>query len=141
MDAEFYSRIFCALAIALTGSLVFMAAGHVWMVVGAKLQRRLPFGEYILLEPGHRVRQNLQNLDRSYYLCLAGLLVYVLLLIVAFALPSVPLSYEASTLVWLTLSMVLAMASFILPFRIVKLKRARSRLAFRRTATIAVGHA
>jgi hypothetical protein len=141
MDAGFYSRIFCALAIALTGSLVFMAAGHVWMVVGAKLQRRPPFGEYILLEPGHRVRQNLQNLDRSYYLCLAGLLVYVLLLIVAFALPSMPLSYEASALVWLTLSMVLAMVSFILPFRIVKLKRARSRLAFRRTASIAVGHA
>ena len=141
MDAELYSRIFCALAIALTGSLVFMGVGYAWLVLGAKLQRRSPFGEYILLEPGHRVRQKLQSLDRSYYLCLASLLVYLLILTVAIALPGRPPPFEASAWIWLALSALLAAASLVLPVRAVKLKRARSRLAFRRTASIAVGHA
>ena len=141
MDAEFYSRIFCALGIALGGSLVFMAMGHVWMVVGAKLQRRNPMAAQILFEPGHRIRQNLQNLDRRYYLFLSALLVYALLLIVAFALQREPLPYEASAWLWLALSALLLVASVILPVQVVKLKRARSRLAFRRTASIAIGHA
>lgn len=141
MDAELYSRIFCALAIALVGTLVFIAVGHAWMALGARLQRRNPFSEQILLEPGHRVRQNLQNLDKRYYLFLSSLLVYVLLLIVAFALPSEPLSYAAPAWVWLALLALIAVVSLLLPFQVVKLKRARSRLAFRRTANIAVGHA
>ncbi len=141
MDAELYSRIFCALAIALVGSVVFMAAGHAWMVVGAKLQRRSPFAEHILLEPGHRVWQSLQNLDRSYYLYLSSLLAYGLLLIVAFALQNKPLPYDAHAWVWLVLSGLVILVSLFLPFQVVKLKRARARLAFRRAANIAVGHA
>lgn len=148
MDPELYSRTFCALAIALAGSLVFMAVGHAWMAVGARLQRRNPFGELILLEPGHRVRQNLQSLDRSYYLCLAGLLVYLLLLFVSYLLLSIvspalsqSLSSVAPQWVWPALSVLLALVSLILPFRVVKLKQARARFGFRRTASIAVGHA
>jgi hypothetical protein len=141
MDAELYSRIFCALAIALAGSLVFMAVGHVWMAVGDTLQRRNPFGELISLEPGHRVRQSLQKLDRRYYLCLAGLLVYVLLFGVALVLPSQSPDFDVSEWVWLASAVVLAVVSLLLPFRIVKLKQARVRLGFRRTASIAVGHA
>ncbi|GMQ76343.1 MAG: hypothetical protein BMS9Abin01_1616 [Gammaproteobacteria bacterium] len=141
MDAELYSRIFFALAIALVAGLAFMAVAHAWLAVGAKLQRRNPFAGQILLEPGHRVRQNLQNLDRSYYVYLSTLLVYGLLFVVAFALQSGPLPFDASAWVWLALSVLVAAASLLLPYRIVKLKRARSRLAFRRTANIAVGHA
>jgi hypothetical protein len=141
MDAELYSRIFLALAIALVGGLAFMAVGHAWMAVAAKLQRRNPFAEHILREPGHRVRQNLQNLDRSYYVYLSSLLVYGLLFVVAFALQSGPLPFDASPWVWLALSVLVIAASLILPFQAVRLKRARSRLAFRRTASIAVGHA
>ncbi len=141
MDAELYSRIFCALAIALAGSLVFIAVGHAWMVLGAKLQRRNPFTENTLFEPGHRVRQNLQTLDRSYYLWLSSLLVYGLLLVIASALQSEPLPYDAPAGVWLALSVLVIMASLFLLFQVVKLKRARSRLAFRRSASIAVGHA
>lgn len=141
MDAEFYSRIFCALAVALAGSLVFIAAGYAWLALGSKLQRRSPFGEHILLEPGHRVRQSLQSLDGRYYLFLSSLLVYVLLLIVVFALASNPLPYNPQAWVWLALSGLIAVLSLVLPFQVVKLKRARSRLAFRRTANIAVGHA
>ena len=141
MDAELYSRIFCALAIALAGSLVFMAVGHAWMAVGAKIQRRNPFGELILLEPGHRVRQNLQNLDRHYYLCLAGLLVYFLFLVLALLLPSEPPFIDAPAWAWLAASVLIAVVSLLLPYRIVKLKQARVRLGFRRTASIAVGHA
>ena len=84
MDAELYSRIFCALGIALAGSLVFMAIGYVWMLAGAMIQRPNPLAAQILFEPGHRVRQNLQNLDRHYYLLLSAMLVYGLLLLVAF---------------------------------------------------------
>jgi hypothetical protein len=141
MDAELYSRIFFALAIAFVGGLAFMGAGHAWMAVGAKLQRRNPFAGYILLEPGHRVRQNLQNLDRSYYVYLSTLPVYGLLFIVAFALQSGPLPFGASAWVWLALSGLVVAVSLLLPYRIVKLKWARSRLAFRRTANMAVGHA
>jgi hypothetical protein len=141
MDAELLSRIFCAIAIALVGSLIFMGAGHAWILLGGKLRRRNPFAEHILHEPGHRVRQNLQNLDRRYFLFLSGLLVYVLLLVVAFALQSKPLPFNASPWVWLALSVVAGVASLFLPFQVVRLKRARSRLAFRRTANIAVGHA
>lgn len=141
MDAEFYSRVFCALAVALAGSLVFIAAGYAWLALGSKLQRRNPFGEHILLEPGHRVRQSLQSLDGRYYLFLSSLLVYVLLLIVVFALASKPLPYSPQAWVWLALSGLIAVVSLVLPFQVVKLKRARSRLAFRRTANIAVGHA
>ncbi|GMQ77409.1 MAG: hypothetical protein BMS9Abin01_2754 [Gammaproteobacteria bacterium] len=141
MDAELYSRIFLALAIALVGGLAFMAAGHAWMAVGAKLQRRNPFAGHILLEPGHRVRQNLQSLDRSYYVYLSTLLVYGLLFVVAFALQGGPLPFGASAWVWLALSVLVIVASLILPFQVVRLKWARSRLAFRRTASIAVGHA
>jgi hypothetical protein len=141
MDAELYSRIFCALAIALLGSLVFIAAGYGWLVLGAKLQRRNPFSEQILLEPGHRVRQNLQKLDLTYYLFLSSLLVYALLLVVVFVLPGKPLAIDAKAWVWLALSAAIAAVSLVLPFQVVKLKRARSRLAFRRTASIAVGHA
>jgi len=141
MDAELYSRIFFALAVALVGGLAFMAVGHAWMAVGTKLQRRNPFAGQILLEPGHRVRQNLQTLDRSYYVYLSTLLVYSLLFVVAFALQSGPLPFDASAWVWLALSVLVAAVSLLLPYRIVKLKRARSRLAFRRTANIAVGHA
>jgi len=141
MDAELYSRIFCALGIALMGSLVFVAIGHMWMVTGAKFQRRNPLAEQILFEPGHRIRQKLQNLDRRYYLFLSATLVYGLLLIVAFALRREPLPYDASAWVWLALSGLLIVASAILPVQVVRLKRARSRLAVRRTANIAVGHA
>ena len=141
MDAELYSRIFCALGIALMGSLVFVAIGHLWLVMGAKLQRRNPLSSQILYEPGHRIRQNLQKLDRRYYLFLSATLVYGLLLIVAFALQREPLPYEASAWLWLALSGLLIVAGAILPVQVVKLKRARSRLAYRRTASIAVGHA
>jgi len=141
MDAELYSRIFCALVVALIGSFVFIGAGHAWMVAGAKLERRNPFAEHVLREAGHRVRQNLQLMDRRYYLYLSSLLVYGLLLVVAFALRSEPLPYDAQEWVWLSLSAFVIAASLILPFQVVTLKRARSRLAFRRTANIAVGHA
>lgn len=143
MDAEFYSRIFCALAIALAGSVAFIAAGYAWLTLGAKLQRRNAFSEHILFEPGHRVRQNLQSLDGRYYLFLSSLLVYALLLVVAysFTLVSDPLPYDPSAWVWLALSGLVAAVSLVLPFQVLKLKRARSRLAFRRTANIAVGHA
>ncbi len=141
MDAELYSRIFCALGIAAMGSLVFVAIGHLWLVMGAKLQRRNPLSSQILYEPGHRIRQNLQKLDRRYYLFLSATLVYGLLLIVAFALQREPLPYEASAWLWLALSGLLIVAGAILPVQVVKLKRARSRLAYRRTASIAVGHA
>ena len=141
MDAELYSRIFCALVIALVGSLLFMATGHAWMRVGGKLRRRNPFAEHILNEAGHRVRRNLQDLDRSYFLYLSSFLVYVLLLAVAFALRSPPLPFDAPAWVWLASSSVVAVASLFLPFQVVRLKRTRSRLGFRRTANIAVGHA
>lgn len=141
MDAELYSRIFCALAIALAGSLVFIGMGHAWSVVAAKLQRRNPFGAYIVREPGHRVRTNLQNLDRRYFLYLSSLLVYVLLLVVAMLLQRPPLPFELAAWMWLALSAVLVVVSLLIPFQIIKLKRARSRLAFRRSANIAVGHA
>ena len=141
MDAELYSRIFCALLIALVGSLVFLGAGRAWMAVGAKLQRRNPFAEYILREAGHRVRQNLQDLDKRYYLFLSSLPVYGLLLVVAFALQSEPLPYDVQEWVWPALSALVIAVSLVLPFQVVKLKRSRSRLAFRRTANIAVGHA
>ncbi len=110
-------------------------------MIGAKLRRRNPFAEQIVFEPGHRARQNLQALDRRYFLLLSSLLVYVLLLVVAFALQSEPLPFEAPAWVWLALSVVVAVASLLLPYYVVKLKRARSRLAYRRTANIAVGHA
>jgi hypothetical protein len=42
---------------------------------------------------------------------------------------------------WLALSAVLVVVGLLIPFQIIKLKRARSRLAFRRSANIAVGHA
>jgi len=144
VDAELLWRLFCALAIALAGSFLFMAAGHAWLVVGAKLERRNPFAEHIKHEPGQRVRKNLENLDRRYFLCLSSLLVYVLLLLVAFALLYVvhrqaPVDWPAWT--WLVLSVVAAAASLVLPYWTMRLKRARSRLAFRRSANIAVGHA
>ena len=141
MDAELYSRIFGALGIALAGSLVFMASGYMWMLSGAKLQRPLPLAAQIPFEPGHRVRQNLQNLDRHYYLFLSGMLAYALLLLVAFALQREPLPHEQPAWVWLALSGLLVVASLILPVKTVKLKRARSRLALRRAANIVVGHA
>ena len=141
MDAELFSSIFCALAIALAGSLVFIAAGHAWMLVGGKLQRRNPFTEHIPLGPGHRIRQNLHALDRRYFLFLSSLLVYVLLLLVAFALQSRALPFDAAAWGWLALSAVVAVLSMVLPFQVVILKRARSRLAFRYTANMAVGHA
>ncbi len=141
MDAELYSRIFCALAIALAGSLVFLGAGYAWLVAGAKVQRRNPFAEQTTHEAGHRIRQNLQNLDRRYYLFLSSLLVYGLLLVVAFALRREPLPYDLQAWLWLVLSALIVAASLVLPFQVVKLKRSRSRLAFRRTANIAVGHA
>ncbi len=118
-----------------------MAAGHAWMAVSTRLQRRNPFAGQILLEPGHRVRQSLQNLDRSYYVYLSTLLVYGLLFVVAFALQSRLLPSDVSAWVWLALSVLVIVVSAILPFQAVRLKRARSRLAFRRTANIAVGHA
>jgi hypothetical protein len=141
MDAEFYSRIFCALGIALAGSLVFMAVGCVWMLASAKTQRPNPLAAQILFEPGHRVRQKLQKLDRHYYLLLSAMLVYGLLLLVAFALQRDPLPYDQPAWVWLALSGLLVVASVMLPVKAVKLKWARSRLALRRTANIAVGHA
>ena len=141
MEAELYSRIFCTLGIALTGSLVFMALGHLWLATAAKLQRRNPLASHILFEPGHRIRQNLQKLDRRYYLFLSAALVYGLLLVVAFALYQEPLPFKDSPGVSLALGGLLIAASALLPVQIVKLKRARSRLAYRRTANIAVGHA
>ena len=141
MDAEIYSKIFCALAIALAGSFIFIGMGYAWSVIAAKLQRRNPFGAYILREPGHRVRATLEDLDRRYYLYLSGLLVYVLLLAVAMVLQMPKLPFELKEWVWLALSGVLVVISLLIPFQIIKLKRARSRLAFRRSANIAVGHA
>ena len=141
MDAELYSRIFCALAIALAGSFLFIGIGHAWLAVGASLQRRNPFGEHILREPGHRVRQSLQNLDRRYFLYLSGLMVFVLLLVVALALRTPPLPFELPAWVWLALTAVAAVVSLLIPFQVVKLKRDRSKLAFRKSANMAVGHA
>ncbi len=140
MDAELYSRIFSALVIALVGSVVFTAVGHAWIVVGAKLQRRSPFAEIVLLEPGHRLRRQLQDLDRSYYRYLSSLLVYGLLFVVAFAFQSEPLPYDAHAWVWWALLVLVIVVSLFLPFRVLKLKWARSRLEFRRAANIAVGH-
>jgi hypothetical protein len=118
-----------------------MIAGYAWLALGARLQRKSPFGEQILLEPGHRVRQNLQSLDRKYYLHLSALLVYVLLLCVAYPLLGKDVSFGADAWVWLALVALIAVVSLLLPYKIVKLKQARARLAFRRTANIAVGHA
>lgn len=111
------------------------------MLVGAKLQRRNPFAGHILFEPGHRVRQNLQSLDRRYFLYLSSILVYALLLAVTFAVQIEPLPFDAPAGVWLALSVVVALISLLLPFQVLRLKRARSRLAFRRNANIAIGHA
>lgn len=141
MDAELISRIFCALAIALAGSLLFVAAGTAWMLLGDKLRRRNPFAEYILHEAGHRVRRNLKDLDRRYFLYLSGLLVYLLLLLVAFLLQREALPFDYPAWVWLAASVTVGVASLFIPFQIVKLKRSRSKLAYRRTANIAVGHA
>lgn len=141
MDAELFSRIFCALAIALVGSFIFLAVGRAWLAAGARLQRRNPFAEQTLFEPGHRIRQRLLSLDRKYFLYLASILVYVLLLAVAFVLPSEPLPFGLPQWAWLALAVVAAAASLVLPFQALKLKRARSRMAFKRTANIAVGHA
>ena len=141
MDAELTSRIFCALAVALAGSLIFVAAGQAWMLLGATLRRRSPFHEHILHEPGHRVRQNLQDLDRRYFIYLSSLLVYVLLLIVVFALQREPLPFDLPDWAWLAAAVTVGAAGLFVPFQVVKLKRSRSKLAFRRTANIAVGHA
>lgn len=141
MDAELYSRIFCALTIALVGSLVFVGIGYAWLTLGAKLKRRNPFGELILREPGHRVRQNLQNLDRQYFLFLSALLVYALLLVVALLLVTPRLPFELPGWAWTALSATALLVSLLIPFQVMKLKRARSRLAFRQSANIAIGHA
>lgn len=145
METQQLWSLFCALAIALAGSFLFLAAGYAWLAVGSRLQRRNPFAEHIKHEPGHRIRQSLENLDRRYYLCLAGLLVYVLLLLVAFALLEyqaafkAPSGWETWTLV--VVSIAAAGAALVLPYWVITLKRARNRLAFRRSANIAVGHA
>lgn len=141
MDAELYSRIFCALAIALAGSFVFVGVGYAWLAIGTKLKRRNPFAEHILREPGHRVRRNLQNLDQRYFLFLSALLVYALLLVVALLLEVPPLPFELPDLAWMALSAAAVLVSLFIPFQAVKLKRARSRLAFRQSANVAVGHA
>ena len=141
MDAELTSRIFCALAVALAGSLIFVAAGQAWLLLGAKLRRRSPFHEHILHEAGHRVRQNLQDLDRRYFIYLSSLLVYALLLIVVFAFQREPLPFDFPGWAWLAAAVTVGVAGLFVPFQVVKLKRARSKLAFRRTANIAVGHA
>ena len=141
MDAELPWRLFCALAIALAGSLLFLGAGHVWLAVGSKLARRNPFAEHIKHEPGHRVRQNLETLDRRYYLVLSSVLVYFLLLLVAFALLREKAPLELPEWTWLVLSIVVAAASLVLPYWAIRLKGARARLTFRRSANIAVGHA
>lgn len=146
MVAELPWSLFCALAIALAGSLLFMAIGRGWLAVGAKLKRRSPFAGHILPEPGHRIRQNLESLDQRYYLCLASLLVYVLLAVVSFVLLQLlhagpPKSPDWGDWTWPALSVLAFAASLVLPYWTIKLKRARSRLSFRRSANVAVGHA
>ena len=141
MDAELYSRIFCALAIALAGSFLFIGAGHLWLTLGARFQRRNPFSEHIVREPGHRLRRSLQSLDRQYFLYLSALLVFALLLLVALVLPMPSLPFELPGWAWLALTALIVVVSLLIPFQVVKLKRERSRLAFRQNANMAVGHA
>lgn len=141
MDAELYSRIFCALAIALAGSFLFIGIGHLWLTVTARLQRRSAFAEYIVREPGHRLRRSLQGLDRRYFLYLSSLLVFALLLLVALVLPTPSLPFELPGWAWLALTALAVVVSLLIPFQAVKLKRERSRLSFRQNANMAVGHA
>ena len=141
MDAELYSRIFCALAIALAGSFLYVGVGLAWLALGASLRRRDPFAEYIAREPGHRVRQRLRAVDGHYFLYLSALLVYALLISVALLLEMPALPFELPAWSWLALAAVAAVASLVIPFMVFKLKRERSRLAFRQSANVAVGHA
>ena len=60
---------------------------------------------------------------------------------VALALWDKELPFDLPELAWIALSVLIAVASLVLPVQVIRLKRARSRLAFRRTANIAIGHA
>lgn len=141
MDAELYSTTAGALGIALILSLAFLGASFAWIQLAGKLQGRRPFVDQIFAEAGHRVRQHLKALDIRYYQFLGSMLVFILVLVTALVLDPLSLSFGAPGWVWLVVSILLLAASVYLPFQLVRLKRARSRLAFRRNANMAVGHA
>jgi NADH:ubiquinone oxidoreductase subunit 3 (subunit A) len=140
MEAELYSRIATALGIALIVSYAYLGISYAWGEAAKKIRRRQPFAEHILFEAGYRVRQQLANLDTRYFQFLGSFLVFVLVLITVLILhPGTP-PIDVASWVWLVVSIVFFVAAMYLPFQTVRLKRTRSRLNYRRSANMAVGH-
>ncbi|MDX1431847.1 MAG: hypothetical protein R3286_05300 [Gammaproteobacteria bacterium] len=141
MELELYWSITSALGVALLASLLFVAASNAWLSASGRLRRRNPFAEQIFYEPGHRVRQQLRALETRYFVYLASLLVFVLVVFAVWIVNERPPLLDLPSWAWLAVSVVLLIASLFLPFQIIKLKRARSRLAYLSAANMAVGHA
>lgn len=141
MESELYWSMTSALGVALLASLLFVGASSVWKSAGDRLRRRSPFAEHIYYEAGHRIREQLRILDARYFAWLGALLVFVLVLIAVWLINAHPPLFELPSWVWRALSVVLLIASLFIPFQVIKLKRARAKLAFLGAANMAVGHA
>ena len=141
MDPELYWSITSALGIALVASILFVAASNAWMSAGQRLRRRSPFAEHILYEAGHRIRQQLRALEARYFVYLGSLLVFVIVLVAVLLINERAPILDLPGWVWLVLTVLLLIASLFLPFQTIKLKRARSKLAYLSAANMAVGHA
>lgn len=141
MDSDLYWSMTSALALALVASIAFVATSKAWNSTSVRLRRRSPFSEHIFYEAGHRIRQQLRTLDTRYFVYLGASLVFMLVLIAVWLINEHPPIVELPAWAWLVISVVLLVVSLFLPFQVVKLKRARSKLAYLSAANMAVGHA
>lgn len=137
-DVSLLEQITTAAIIALAVGAPFVLLARGWLAV-ANAAYRPPFPNRIFYEPGHRFRRNLRVLQSHYQLYLAGLLVFLVAFAVAYLLP-LPVVGGPSW-VWVVLTFVLigVLAAYLV--WLVKLRTARTQLAYARDANIAVGHA
>lgn len=141
MDADIFRAMTSALAIALVVTSLFMVAGWCWIVVNKQLQHPRVSAEEILFEAGHRFRQQLHTLDNRYWLYLASLLVFLLLLATMMVLTPPQPPIDAPGWSWALASLLLLLFSFYMPYEIMMLRHRRRNVVYWRDGNIAIGHA
>ncbi len=141
VSADIYWAMTSALAIALVATSLFLLTGVGWLELTKKLQYRRVFSDQIMFEAGHRYRERLQTLDARHWVYLAAVPVFLLLLLTVGVLRPPPPLVTAPGWVWLLTALFLLLVSLYLPYEIWRLRRMRTRLAFWRDASMAVGHA
>jgi len=141
METTLFQGLIIAAAVSLAATFVFLAVAKTGLVVTRRSRRRSAFAGAILLEAGHRFRQQMTSVDATTSVHLtAALMFLIVFLTVSFIRAPAP-AMAVPSWAWVVGAIVVASGVSFIPYSVVRLLHQRARLVYVRDAHIAVGHA